>query len=94
VQRQQVETARQQLATGLSRAFTVSRQGLLTRRQLLKAYDPNLALQRGYALVRRSDNGELVKRVGQAPTGTALQVSLADGTIESTVTAANRRKDG
>ncbi|MFA5004136.1 MAG: exodeoxyribonuclease VII large subunit [Candidatus Saccharimonadales bacterium] len=89
-QRSIVEAARQQLFDRVERVLDGTRQALLAKRRLVGAYDPELALRRGYALVRTA-GGELVKRVNQVSVGQNLQISLRDGTIEAT---ANRVKKG
>ncbi|MEO6760820.1 MAG: exodeoxyribonuclease VII large subunit [Candidatus Saccharimonadales bacterium] len=91
-QRRLVEDGRQQLSDYLERVFTATRQNLLSKRSLLRAYDPGLVLKRGYALVRTS-SGELVKRVSQLKPGVSLELSLADGTIEATTVAIKKGKN-
>ena len=50
----------------------------------LKLLDPQLVLQRGYALLQTPE-GVLVRSVRQAPPATALRARLADGEIDLTV---------
>jgi exodeoxyribonuclease VII large subunit len=47
----------------------------------LKAVDPLAVLDRGYAVVRRADDGSLVRSVRQVRAGDGLQVRVSDGTF-------------
>ena len=50
----------------------------------LELLDPRLVLQRGYAMLASTD-GHAVTSVRQAPPGTALRATLADGAVDVTV---------
>ena len=50
----------------------------------LELLNPQLVLQRGYALLADSD-GHAVTGVGQARPGDALRATLADGVLDLTV---------
>lgn len=54
-----------------------------TRAQVL-ALSPAATLSRGYAVVQRADDGELVRTPDQAPAGTTLRVRVAEGEIAAT----------
>jgi len=75
---------RSELDRGLRIAYQTAQLRLQTAWQLLNAYDPTAALQRGYALVRES-NGSLVKRVGQLKTGQTVELALSDGHATATI---------
>lgn len=47
---------------------------------LLQALDPATALRRGFAIVR-TDSGKLVRRAGDAASGTKLNIQTGDGTF-------------
>ena len=47
----------------------------------LDALSPLATLDRGYAIVRRSDDGRLVRSCNLAPPGTAVEALLADGLL-------------
>ena len=51
----------------------------------LDALSPVAVLARGYALAR-TDEGQVVKRVKEAPIGSGLRVTVSDGDIDCTVT--------
>lgn len=68
------------LALGRERAS-----GLSSR---LLALNPEATLARGYAIVRRREDGRVVSRVGQVAPGDRLSVRVSDGEFESVVQAA------
>ncbi len=47
----------------------------------LRTLDPAATLRRGFAVVQRKDNGQVVTNIGQVTGGDALTVAVADGTI-------------
>lgn len=65
------------------RALRLARERLDAQRQLLAAFHPQTALQRGYALARRE--GQLVTRAAQAKVGDALEFEFADGSLTAEV---------
>jgi exodeoxyribonuclease VII large subunit len=50
----------------------------------LAALGPQSTLNRGYAIVRRADDGAIVRRPSDAPAGAGLTLSLAAGTLAAT----------
>jgi exodeoxyribonuclease VII large subunit len=50
----------------------------------LAALGPQATLDRGYAIVRRSDDARIVRAPGDAPAGTALRVRVAHGELDAT----------
>jgi exodeoxyribonuclease VII large subunit len=55
----------------------------------LQALSPLASLERGYAVVRRRDDGVVVRSAGEAPTGTRIDVTLARGSLECKVEASD-----
>ncbi|HYC07033.1 MAG TPA: exodeoxyribonuclease VII large subunit, partial [Candidatus Binatia bacterium] len=51
----------------------------------LGALGPQATLDRGYAIVRRSSDGKIVRGPAEAPAATALAIRLADGEIAAEV---------
>lgn len=82
---------RLELNRELMRVYEAAERRLRVAGQLLAAYDPNLALQRGYALVRSGDT--LVKRINQLNVGSNVTFSLSDGTAEATILKIERGKE-
>ncbi|HSX15725.1 MAG TPA: exodeoxyribonuclease VII large subunit [Candidatus Saccharimonadales bacterium] len=83
---------RTELHRGLQSSYQSAAFWLQATKQLLEAYNPTAALQRGYALVRVG--GVLVKRIGQLQVGNALTITLSDGSVEATITATKEQKHG
>ncbi|MHB8466613.1 MAG: exodeoxyribonuclease VII large subunit [Acidimicrobiales bacterium] len=52
----------------------------------VEALSPERVLERGYAVVRRADDGAVVRELSQAPPGAALDVRIAAGRLSATVT--------
>lgn len=75
---------RKELDRGLLVAYQNAQAHLETTRRLLAAYDPTVALQRGYALVRQTD-GVVVQRIKQLKTGQAVELTLSDGVATATI---------
>lgn len=84
-QRQGVDAAKQTLGREIALVFERAQLALGAKTRLLQAYNPTLALQRGYALVRAAD-GTIIKRIGQVRVGQDLRLAVSDGTIEASVT--------
>ena len=74
----------------LRAVYDAARFRVTAAKQLLEAYNPTAALQRGYALVR--DGGTLIKRVGQLQIGQNVQITLSDGSAQATITAKEKRR--
>jgi exodeoxyribonuclease VII large subunit len=71
--------------------FREARAKLRTQSSLLEAYDPTVALRRGYALVRM--NGNTVRSVKVLRVGETVDVQLSDGAAKATITE-KRMNDG
>lgn len=54
----------------------------------VRALDPARVVARGWSITR-TDDGGLVRRVGDAPVGTTLRTTVADGVLVSTVAGAD-----
>jgi exodeoxyribonuclease VII large subunit len=75
-----------ELNRGLQGAYQAAAFRLQTARQLLEAYNPTAALQRGYALVRSgAGHGRLIKSVTQLQPGQPVELTLSDGTATATI---------
>ncbi|MGD0017667.1 MAG: exodeoxyribonuclease VII large subunit [Candidatus Limnocylindrales bacterium] len=60
----------------------------------LTALGPQATLDRGYAIVRRRSDGEIVRAPTQAPAGERLAVRVAEGEIAATVDSAAGSRGG
>lgn len=81
--RKHIKTQTDHLASAVDHSLAQARQQLTLRTQVLQAYNPQAALQRGYALVRQ---GKTVLRTGKnSKVGDEISVQLADATLAATV---------
>jgi exodeoxyribonuclease VII large subunit len=83
--RRQVAEHRIELSKTTVQALTGHRQRLLSQRQLLAVLDPVATLRRGYAIVRDTAAGTIVRRVQAVQPGQHLTVRLADGEFKTKV---------
>lgn len=58
---------------------------LATAQQLLDVLNPRAVLRRGYAIVRASSDGRLVRRPADVPPGAIVEIELSDGRIAAAV---------
>jgi exodeoxyribonuclease VII large subunit len=78
----------QRLPLGLARGMQVQRQRLADAALKLDLLDPKLVLQRGYAWLQ-DDQGQTVVSRKQLAAGQRVSATLADGTVDLTVTPAS-----
>jgi len=81
--RRDLTRASQQLADSVQAQLRQTRQALDLRRQVLQAFDPQAALRRGYALVRK--DGQVVRAAGGLSQGDIIAIQLAGGHISASV---------
>jgi exodeoxyribonuclease VII large subunit len=79
-QRNRLQTLEKALPLALTHALTQHRQRLERSSAALSMLDPQLVLERGYAMLTGAD-GEPVTRVAQAGAGETLQARLRDGEL-------------
>lgn len=72
------------MANTLVRLYDRANDELSRREGVLRLLDPNLPLQRGFALVR-SDQGRVIRRKEQAQTNDKLKITVSNGTIDARV---------
>ena len=63
----------------------MERKSLIEKMSTLKATDPQMALQRGFALVY-NQNGQLIRSINDVAIKDSIRTSVADGFITSEVT--------
>ena len=88
----QVVNARQRVDDLLRRALAAMRHDLALRRsgvtgmsQTLFAVGPPAVLARGYAVVTRTSDGNVVRQVDQVSTGDRLRIRVSDGIFPAQV---------
>jgi exodeoxyribonuclease VII large subunit len=99
--RSRVANASQRVDDMVRRSATLLRHNLELRRAAisglvgaLKAVDPLAVLDRGYAVVRRADDGSLVRSVRQVRAGDGLQVRVSDGTFPAEARPRRKAQQG
>lgn len=83
--RQQVDGLAGRLEQAINRHLERWRGRLEMDRARLNAVGPLATLSRGYAIVRRDDDGRIVRSVGDVAAGDRLRVRVADGSFDAAV---------
>jgi exodeoxyribonuclease VII large subunit len=81
--RQDIKTQQSFLESRIENILSKEMDRIYTNRRLIKIFDPQTVLKRGYALV--SAQGAYIKSVKKAKVGERINVRLSDGTMETTV---------
>ncbi len=83
--RDRVDRAASGLSPAVARALAGRRSGLDAAAAALGVLGPQATLDRGYAIVRRRDDGRILRDPVEVAPGTPLQVRLARGEVGATV---------
>ncbi|MFW5708642.1 MAG: exodeoxyribonuclease VII large subunit [Chloroflexota bacterium] len=83
--RQRIDDLSNRLLRGVRGDLALQRERLAARTRALLTADPKALLDRGYAIVIRSEDGQRVKMADEAPPGTAITVQLAHGELKARV---------
>ena len=78
---------RARLVSAWARTTTAAAGRLDLAARALHAISPLATMERGFAIIVRADNGALVRRVADAPVGSAIEAHLSDGVLVAEVTA-------
>jgi exonuclease VII large subunit len=82
--RQRVDDAQRTLSAYMAHRLRLSRERLRGRAAQLHALSPLLTIARGYAVVQRELDGELVSSVKQVVPGQGLTIRVTDGAFAAT----------
>jgi exodeoxyribonuclease VII large subunit len=82
--RQRTDDLADRAADLMSRDLSLRKERLLGLVGRIDGLSPLAVLERGYALVRRRDDGRLVRSVTQVEPGDGLRVRVSDGELEAT----------
>jgi exodeoxyribonuclease VII large subunit len=85
--RQRAEAAARRMELAVRMGISERRRALDGAESQLRLLNPKAVLSRGYSLTRLPD-GRMLRCAADAPPGTRLETELADGTVRSTVLAA------
>lgn len=88
--RQQVDDLTGRAARALAHSLALYRSRLAGIEARLAALSPLATLERGYAIVRRADDGALVRSVKQVASGDALAIRVQDGEFSACVRGEER----
>jgi exodeoxyribonuclease VII large subunit len=83
--RQRVDDLSHAAQTSTAHRLSLSRERLNALSSRLSALNPEATLARGYAVVRRKEDGLVVSRVEQVSPGDRVSVRVSDGKFESVV---------
>ena len=81
--RQMLQSHSQVLYRSAAHVITQALQQLRLRQQVLVAYNPQAALQRGYALIKKEDG--FVRSVADVSVGDTISMELSDGSFTAAV---------
>lgn len=88
-QREALSHSRRQLNVAIMQVVRQARRQLFFQRDLLRAFDPTLALARGYAIVRAGAGP--VRSASELQPGSKLTLQFHDGTVEAVVQAERKQ---
>ena len=83
--RQRVDELWQTATLHMEHRLNMNRERLTGLRQQLDNLSPSRTLERGYAIVQRSDDGEVVRSICQARTGDRIDIRVHDGEFHANV---------
>lgn len=83
--RQVLDERSERILNQEKRYLALLRERLNNRLKSLNTANPEALLQRGYAIVTRSEDGKTVSREKDAPVGTGLTIRLKEGEIKARV---------
>jgi len=86
IEREQMElsSASSRVSTSARRLIAADEKDITRRRQVLRAYDPALQLERGWSLTS-DEHGRLVRSIDDVAVGTRITTRLSDGKAESII---------
>jgi len=79
--RQQIDDLLRRASRALAHDLSLRRSELAGRQARLATLSPQATLERGYAIIRLADSGEVVRSTGQVRAGDALAIRVQDGTF-------------
>jgi exodeoxyribonuclease VII large subunit len=92
--RARIESLRATLAMGMRHRLNIEQERVRSAHDRLEALSPLQILQRGYAIVRDLDTGEVVSSIGDAQGNHLLEIRVGDGAFGARVESPLRIKEG
>lgn len=90
-EKQRLGAMRDQLDQTAHALIVMKKQELSSLAQLLSAYDPEAALERGYALLK-TRTGAIIRTVAHVSVGDTITATLHDGSVEAIVSGTKSRR--
>jgi exodeoxyribonuclease VII large subunit len=81
--RQRIDEVTARLSAQHKRHFALLHERIQTRTAALNAANPDAILKRGYAIITRTDTGEVIAHEKDAPPGTGITIRLQDGELKA-----------
>jgi exodeoxyribonuclease VII large subunit len=88
-QRQRLDDLSQAAHKTATHRLRLQRERVNSLSSRVSALNPTATLERGYAIVRRVEDNQVVVRIRQVAPGDQLSVQVSDGAFESTVQDGN-----
>jgi exodeoxyribonuclease VII large subunit len=88
--RQRVDELAERMTDGVEHELALRRERLAGLTGRLEGVNPLATLERGYAIVHRRADGQVIHSTAQVQPGQELRVRVSDGTFEAT---AGRKED-
>jgi exodeoxyribonuclease VII large subunit len=92
--RARIESLRATLAMGMRHRLNIEQERVRSAHDRLEALSPLQILQRGYAIVRDLDTGEVVSSIGDAQGNHLLEIRVGDGAFGARVESPLRIREG
>jgi exodeoxyribonuclease VII large subunit len=89
---QRLDDLSNRLARSAEQLLTERRNRFALLKEKLTVLSPQSVLRRGYAVVRKSESGELVKSIRALDAGVKIGIELADGKAAATVDEVSREE--
>jgi len=89
---QECDELRSAVERGMRRRAEMCAAALATETARLNAVSPLAVLRRGYSVLRRAEDGVVVRSVAQVRAGDAAEAVVADGAIDITVVGTRRER--
>ncbi len=90
--RQRIDDLTIRLQRGIKRQIAAERQQLAATSTALQSANPLAILARGYAIVRRADDGQRLSNAAEVSSGTKLDIQLHQGHLRATVDGSEKTK--
>ncbi|MEN4042185.1 MAG: exodeoxyribonuclease VII large subunit [Anaerolineaceae bacterium] len=92
--RQRMDEVEVDLQRAFGHAIRLRRAALNALQMRLRSLDPRAVMRRGYAIVQRSEDGQVVNSLRRVQPGDTLKITVADGSFGARVDDSKRQAEG